>query len=343
MKRRHFIAGTALSTLAACTAGRTLSAPQIPPSGVLKPKRLKVGDTIGLIAPAGRISTEQLQSSIAKVEGLGFKTHVGQYALAERGYLAGTDANRAADVNAMFADDRVDAILCLRGGYGCNRILGLLDYDLIRQNPKALIGYSDITALCLALYEKCRLVSFHGPVGISTWNDFSVDSLKAVLMGTDLPTFSNHSTLNPSPEVVQTYRNGTADGILLGGNLTVLTSLIGSSFLPDFTDKLLFLEEVEESPYKVDRMLMQLKLAGILDKIGGLIWGTCSNCVYKEGEISLSIEEVLADYFTPLQIPVYAGTQIGHISNKFTLPIGIQARMDATNGTISLLESAVSP
>ena len=141
--------------------------------------------------------------------------------------------------------------------------------------------------------------------------------------------------------MVKTYKNGSARGILVGGNLTVLSSMIGSAYLPNFKDKILFLEEVEESPYKVDRMLMQLKLAGILDQIGGLVWGTCSNCVAKEGDISLTMEEVLDDYFSPLSLPVFSGSQIGHISHKFTLPVGALVELDADAGTLKMLESAV--
>ena len=338
MKRRLFLGATATTLITACTTTRALP---VPNTNVLKGKRLQIGDTIGLIAPAGRISVEQLQNSVQKIEALGFKAKIGKNALQERGYLAGTDIQRATDVHEMFADRTVDGILCLRGGYGCNRILPLLDYDLIAQNPKVLIGYSDITSLCLAFWQKCNLITFHGPVGISTWNDFSTFFLKNVVMEANPLLFKNDFPENLNPEVVKTYKNGSARGILVGGNLTVLSSMIGSAYLPNFKDKILFLEEVEESPYKVDRMLMQLKLAGILDQIGGLVWGTCSNCVAKEGDISLTMEEVLDDYFSPLSLPVFSGSQIGHISHKFTLPVGALVELDADAGTLKMLESAV--
>ena len=207
------------------------------------------------------------------------------------------------------------------------------------------MGYSDITSLLLALNAKTGLVTFHGPVGISTWNEYSTNFVKRLLFTAELFSMENPretgDNLTQVKDRVLTINEGKARGRLLGGNLSVLTAMVGSEYLPDFKDNILFLEEVGEDIYRVDRMLTQLKLAGILSQISGFVFGKCSDCGPGKGYGSLTLEEVLDDHIKPLGIPAWYGSMIGHIENKFTIPLGIEAEIDAGIGRISLLEAAV--
>lgn len=313
----------------------------------LKPPRLKAGDTVGLINPAGAtFHPDDVKIAEETFAALGLKMKVGDHLLDRYGYLAGTDKDRAADINTFFRDATVNALVSLRGGWGCNRLLDKLDYKLMAKNPKILMGYSDVTSLLLAMNAKAGLVTFHGPVGISTWNEFSVDYVKRVLFNGEAVVMVNPNdkgdNLTQVKDRILTIRGGTATGRLLGGNLTVLTAMIGSEYLPDFKDSILFIEDVGEDIYRIDRMLTQMKLAGILEKLSGFIFGKCSKCNPGEGYASLTMEEVLADHIKPLGIPAFYGSMIGHIEDKFTVPLGIQAEMDADTGQIKLLEPAVS-
>jgi muramoyltetrapeptide carboxypeptidase len=312
----------------------------------LKPPRLRAGDTVGLINPAGAtFHPEDVVVARESLAALGLNMKTGEHLLDRYGYLAGTDKDRAADINTMFADKDVKAILTLRGGWGCSRLLDLIDYKLIANNPKILMGYSDITSLLLALNAKTGLVTFHGPVGVSSWNQYSTQFVEKLLFNAE--TFSMVNPRDIGDHLTQvndrvlTIRGGKAKGRLLGGNLSVLAAMVGSNYLPDFEGNILFLEEVGEEIYRVDRMLTQLKLAGILGGISGFIFGKCSDCDPGKGYGSLTLEEVLDDHIKPLGIPAWYGSMIGHIENKFTIPLGIEAEIDAHSGTISLLEPAV--
>ena len=316
------------------------------PGSTLKPPRLKAGDTVGLVNPAGAtFHPEDVAVAAETVAALGLKMKTGKHLLDRYGYLAGSDKDRAKDINDMFADQDVTAILTLRGGWGCNRILDLLDYNLIGQNPKILMGYSDITSLLLALNAKTGLVTFHGPVGISTWNEYSTQFVRKLLFNAEAFSMENPRDIGDSlvqvKDRVLTINGGKAKGKLLGGNLSVLTAMVGSEFLPDFKDNILFLEEVGEDIYRVDRMLTQLKLAGILSKLSGFVFGKCSDCGPGKSYGSLTLEEVLDDHIKPLGIPAWYGSMIGHIEKKFTMPLGIEAEIDADKGRITLLEPAV--
>jgi len=317
-----------------------------PSSSPLKPPRLKAGDTVGLINPAGAtFHPDDVAIAEEVLAALGLKMKAGEHLLDRYGYLAGSDEARAADVNSMFADRDVTAILTLRGGWGCNRLLHLLDYKSIARNPKILMGYSDITSLLLALNAKTGLVTFHGPVGTSTWNEYSTNYVRKLLFNAEYFSMENPKETGDNlirvKDRVLTITGGKARGKLLGGNLTVLTAMIGSAYLPDFTGNILFLEEVGEDVYRVDRMLTQMGMAGILDQISGFVFGKCSKCGPGKTYGSLTLEEVLDDHIKPLGIPAWYGSMIGHIENKFTIPLGIKAEVDADNGRISLLEPAV--
>ncbi|WP_243302234.1 S66 peptidase family protein [Geothrix oryzisoli] len=312
----------------------------------VKPRRLKAGATVGLVSPASATwVTEELAIVQETVEALGLKARLGKHVLDRYGYLAGKDADRAADLNEMFADDSVDAILCVRGGWGCNRLLPLLDYKTIAAHPKVLLGYSDITSLLTAIHAKTGLVTFHGPVGASTWNAYSLAYARRVLFDAEAVVMDNPKNkgdnLAVTQDRVQTITPGTASGRLLGGNLTVLTAMLGSDYLPDWQGAILFLEDTNENIYRIDRMMTQLKLAGVLDKIAGCVFGKCTKCSPGEGHGSLTLEEVLNDHLKPLKIPAWYGAMIGHIDNKFTVPVGIRAQIDAGRGTITMLEPAV--
>ncbi len=346
--RRQALAGAAALAFSG-TLPHSLSALRLSSDKprTVKPPRLRPGDTVGLVDPASALwepmNVEIVEESLAAI---GFKAKRGANLLARRGYFAGTDEQRAADVNAMFADPEVRAIHCVRGGWGCARLLPLLDWKTIARNPKILLGFSDITALLLALHAKTGLVTFHGPVGTSQWNPFNVGYMKRVLQEGEAVTFENlrevgEDDLTVVENRVQTLHPGTARGRLLGGNLSVLASLVGSGYLPDWDGCILFLEDVEEAPYRIDRMLTQLRLAGILQQARAVIWGRCSDCGPGEGFGSLTISEVLQDHIKPLGVPAWQGAMIGHIEKQFTLPVGIEVEANATAGTVRMLEPAV--
>jgi muramoyltetrapeptide carboxypeptidase len=312
----------------------------------LRPPRLKRGDLVALINPSGAIYERAPYAvAIESLEALGFRVREAPHLRARRGPFAGTDAQRAADVNAMFADPDVRALIAMTGGSGGNRILPLIDYALIARTPKVLAGFSDLTALINAVHVRTGLVTFHAPMGASEWNEFSVRHLRGVLIDAEPMLLANvqdkSDVLVPKEGRITTLRGGQARGRLVGGNLAVLTSLAGSPYWPDFDGALLFLEDVNEYIYRVDRMLSTLKLAGALDRVAGVVLGGFTNCGPGEGYGALTLDEVFDDYFKPLNVPVYAGAMFGHVKRKFTLPVGLEAEIDADAGTIRLLQPAV--
>ena len=304
---------------------------------VIKPNRLNRGDTIGLISPASEIEAKYIKLVQNFLVESGYRVKLGKHVYDRYGYLAGIDVDRAADINAMFADRTIKAILPIRGGWGLNRILDRLDYNLIRHNPKIVIGYSDITSLLLAIYALTGIITFHGPVGISNWNDFTLNYFENIILQKKAVTLKN-----PSEISVKTITPGRVRGRIFGGNLTVITSTIGSPYLPSFDGAILFVEEVSEDIYKIDRMLTQLKIAGILDRLSGFIFAQCKNCGNPQDEDpSLTLDQILDDIIKPLKIPAWYGAAIGHIPNKFTVPIGLDVEIDATLGQIKMLQPAV--
>ncbi|GAB4041023.1 S66 peptidase family protein [Spirosoma jeollabukense] len=339
--RRTFLRTTSLAPLLGLATNQ-------PAPTLIKPAKLRPGDTIGLFCPAApAYSQETVKITQESLQALGFQTKLGPHIYDRYGYLAGRDADRVSDLHAFFTDQSVKAVMAIHGGWGCARLLPLLDYDLIQRNPKVLIGYSDITALLLAIYAKTGLVTIHGPVGSATFNTYTVDWLKRVLMEGETVTMRNPTdkgdNLTQTQDRITTIRPGLARGRLVGGNLTVLSHLIGSPYLPDWKNTILFLEDTHEDIYRMDRMFTQLKLAGILNQIAGFIFGRCTDCGPGNGSYgSLTLDDVLTEYIIPLDKPAYSGAMIGHISNKFTVPLGIDTEIDATAGTIRLLESAVS-
>jgi len=341
--RRQFTAALG-SLLAAASLPPAASAQSAP--GMLRAPRLKPGDTIAMINPSSAIyEREPYAVATELLQALGFKVREAPHLRARYGHFAGSDRERADDVNAMFADRNVHGILAMTGGSGGNRMLPLLDYELIRHNPKFLGGFSDITALINAVHAKTGLVTFHGPVADSEWNPFSVEHFKRVVVGAEALTLKNpqddDGVLVSKSGRITTIRAGIARGPLVGGNLTVLMAMAGSAYWPSFKGAILLLEDVNEHIYRVDRMLSTLKNAGVFDALAGVVLGAFTNCEPGDGFGTLTLDEVFDDYFKPLNIPVYRGAQFGHIKKKFTLPIGLPVEMDAAAGTMRLLSPAV--
>jgi muramoyltetrapeptide carboxypeptidase len=347
MNRRHFFQSLGVAAVATQISSIRVNAASPP---AIKPKRLRAGDTVALVSPASAtFNSVDLQIAKESLEALGFKVKPGEHMLERHGNLAGADKARAEDLNRAFADTAVAAIHAIRGGWGSARVLPFLDYDVIRRNPKILIGYSDITALHMAINGKTGLTTFHGPIGLGRWDAWSVDYYKRVLMNGEAVTFSPKQGLSDRNSLVQTefrvqtIAPGKARGRLLGGNLTVLTAILGSPYVPEWDNAILFCEDVGEDYYRIDRMMTQLKLAGVLSKIKGFVFGGCSECGPGDGNFgALTLEEIFLDHVKPLGVPAWQGAMIGHAQPQWTLPVGAEVEIDATAGTIRLLESAVS-
>jgi len=354
MHRRRFLKSAAAAALASQVAAPDVAARALTSaagSPVIKPKRLSPGDTVALISPANAtFNTVELDIARESLEALGFKVRQSPHMLERHGYLAGDDKARAADINSAFADRSIACVHAIRGGWGSARLLPDLDFDAIRRNPKILIGYSDITALLLSVHAKTGLITFHGPIGLGRWDPYSLDYYKRVLFNGEQVTYSNKQGISADRNALtqveyrtRTITPGKARGRLLGGNLTVLTTILGSPYLPDWDGAILFCEDVHEDLYRIDRMLTQLKLAGVLGKIKGFVFGGCSECGPGDGNYgALTLEEIFADHIQPLGVPAWSGAMIGHAQPQWTLPEGAQVEIDAAAGTIVLLEPAVT-
>ncbi|MGB6151435.1 MAG: LD-carboxypeptidase [Pricia sp.] len=311
------------------------------------PKRLKKGDTIGLIAPGYSVKPEVLADAKKALRLMGFKPFHTDRILGHHGYFSNTDEERATDLNEMFANPEIDGILCARGGYGCTRILSLIDYEAIKTHPKVFIGFSDVTALLAAIQIETGLIGFHGPVG-STLNDpYSMKRLQDVVIHPkDNLTIENveltDSTLKADPEYERyEITKGISTGKLVGGSLTLINALIGTPHEIDFTNNIVCIEDVEEAPYRIDRMLTQLIEGKTFTKAAGIIFGVCAGCDSSTERDSFTLKEVILDRITPLNIPAVYGMSFGHVENNFTFPIGIQATLDTQKMTLQLLEQAV--
>ena len=310
---------------------------------VLKPKRLHPGDVIGLVAPASRPSAdEKVEKGVQYLERLGYRVKVGRHVYDLHGYLAGRDEDRAGDFNEMIRDKNVKAIFTIRGGYGTPRILRFLDYRTLAQNPKIIAGYSDITGLQLAVFRKIGLVTFSGPmIGVEMWNEidpFTEESFwRQVTSGKKIGILKN-----PEGEPAIILRSGKAQGQLLGGNLSLTVSLMGTPFMPPTRGSILVLEDVDEEPHRIDRMLAQMLNGGILPSLAGLVFGKFIECVPGDpDEPNLTLEQVQYEYTQKIKCPVVAGIQYGHVPKKFTIPFGLQATLDTKHGSLNVIESGV--
>lgn len=350
MERRKFLrnvgTGSLAISLTTLMPARTFFAPPREVN-ILLPSRLKEGDTIGIVSPSSAIfETEPYEIAVETFQAMGLKVKLGQFVDNRYGHLAGTDEERAGELNEMFKDPNIQAIIALRGGSGAARILDKLDYEAIAANPKIFVGYSDITALHMAIYTKTGLVTFHAPLAVSTWNSFNYPIFRKILFDGEAFLFKNPSekgsALTVTRNRIRTIHPGVATGELLGGNLSVLTGIMGSPYFPSqWNEKILYLEDVGEQIYAVDRMMSQLQLGGVLEKISGFVFGKCTDCKPGGGYGSLTLEEVIDHYIKPLKIPAYSGAMIGHIDDNSTIPNGLKARIDANKGTIQMLGPAV--
>lgn len=311
----------------------------------IKPPRLKKGDLIGLVSPASTPSSvDKIERGVRYLETLGYRTLVAPHAMAARGYLAGTDEERAADFNSMIRNPRVKAIFALRGGYGTPRILRALDYRSLKQTPKIIVGYSDLTSLQLAVFRKCALVTFSGPmVAVEMWKDidpYTEEQFWRLISSTKVP-----GTIPfPADHHPTTLRKGTATGRLLGGNLALLIANMGTPYFPSPKGAILFTEDVDEAPHRVDRMFAQLHNARILSSLAGVLLGLFTECVPSDPSTPhLTIDQVLAELPALTNGPILGNVPYGHVPRKLTLPVGIRAKMDATEPRLELLESPVSP
>jgi muramoyltetrapeptide carboxypeptidase len=304
---------------------------------MIKPKGLKLGDTIGIVAPGSPTTEEKVEKAYKKLKEIGFKVKLGKSCYSKHGYLAGRDELRADDLNSMFRSTEVDGIICLRGGYGSIRILDLLDYNLIRTNPKVFVGYSDITALHIAINQISNLVTFHGPMAASDLagdiSRYSLDSLFNSILSEEF----DGKIINPTEELIA-INGGVVEGQIIGGNLSLITSTIGTPYEIDTKGKILFIEEIGEEPYRIDRMLNQLKLSNKLQEAEGIILGNFSNCMPEDPDMSLTLEEVIDDLIRPLNKPTLYNLQAGHCDPNITIPFGVRVRLNADRKEIVVLE-----
>ncbi len=310
---------------------------------VLKPPRLLSGDLIGLVSPASAPSSpEMIHKGVRYLERLGYVVKVGKNAARVHGYLAGTDEQRAADFNDMIRDDNVKAIFAVRGGYGTPRILPLLDYKGLKRHPKIIVGYSDITALQLAIYRKIALVTFSGPMAGVEMSD-GIDPYTEEHFWRVITSKTKVGMLqNPADDPLKVLHGGKGHGRILGGNLATAISLLKTPYAPTLNKSILVFEDVDEAPHRVDRMLAQLSNAEVLGKIAGLIFGKFTGCVPSDASKPfIPIDQVLENAAQRLGCPVVSNLQYGHLPKKLTIPFGLRTRIDTKKTEIEILESAV--
>ncbi len=310
---------------------------------IIKPAKLKTGDVIGIIAPASApADPTKLENGIRYIEKNGFRVELGKNISKIDGYLAGTDQERADDLNLMFKTKNVKAIFCLRGGYGASRILDKINYKLIRSNPKILVGYSEITALQLAILQKSGLVTFAGPMVATDFGN-EITSYTEDFFWRIVSSNKKIGRLKyPDDDKLVSITKGGASGRIIGGNLSVFAALIGTDYFPDLKGRILMIEEVDELPYKVDRLLNQLRLLKVFKQIKGIILGRFVDCIeHDTSKRTLTLGEVMEDYMKDLKIPVLYTFPHGHIKDKVTVPFGINIKMNASKGFVEYLESAV--
>lgn len=300
------------------------------------PKPLNNGARVALIAPSGPVPPGRLEPAVASIRAAGLEPVVYPGCRMKQGYLAGPDSQRAGDINAAFCDDTIDGILCIRGGYGAHRLMKLLDFGAISRKPKRFCGYSDVTALHIELNQRCGMVTWHTPMPATEWynglDDYTAGSLRSALFG-PMPTHLE----NPPGLPLRCLSEGSARGRLTGGNLSLIVSTIGTFYEIDTSGKILFIEEIGEEPYRIDRMLLQLKHAGKLAACAGIILGAFTGCDPAEPDRSLTLDEVFAALL-PKGKPAAAGLQCGHILPTMSLPLGVCVELNAAGKIITIME-----
>jgi muramoyltetrapeptide carboxypeptidase len=341
-RREALAAAASLTGLGALASAGAAPASQRHKAMTL-PASLKPGARIALPAPA---SAGQYAEDLAKcrefVASQGWVPVEMPHAGDQFGYLAGSDRARAEDLNAAFADKTIEGIICIRGGYGAMRILPLLDYRMIAKNPKVLMGFSDITALLIAISQKSKLVTFHGPNALDSRHPFTLESMtRALTMPQPMGRLLQPAPLPTTDYQLTSLHGGKAEGRLVGGNLTLLAHLMGTDWEPNLKDSLFFIEDVGEAPYRIDRMLTQLLISGRLKSCRGIVCGQFTNCDSQDEDSAWKVRDVLRDRLGSLGIPVVTGWAIGHVRTKMTLPVGVRAELDGDAMTLTVLDSAV--
>ncbi len=292
----------------------------------IRPPALRKGDVIGICAPASPpVHREDIAKGIIYLEGLGYRVEPGRNLLKKDGYLAGTDRERASDLNRFFSDRRVRAIVALRGGYGSMRILPMIDYAAVRADPKIFVGYSDLTAVQMALWTQCGLVTFAGPMVAAGM----ARGLRGAAEEMFWRMITSRRPFGPLRTPATAIRKGAASGTLLGGNLSMLSHLAGTPYFPGARNGILFFEDVGERPYRVDRMLQHLRLAGAFRGARGVLLGQFADCVPEEGKPTLGLRRIFDDILGDLDVPVVGGIRHGHIGGSLTLPVGLRVSVEA--------------
>jgi muramoyltetrapeptide carboxypeptidase len=340
MDRRTFAKSSFIISGGLLSAKTELNAANSMENKEIRSVYLKPGDRIGVIAPSSRLKQEQIDTAIQQIEGFGMIPVLSKHIAAHNGYLAGTDEERVEDINEMFADKSIKAIWCGRGGYGSTRILHLLDYKTIKKNPKPFIGYSDISAYHIAIFQKTGLITFHGPIPSGIMKGITLEEFQKLFFE-NKPIFYDFKTMplvgdTSKYDVLETLRPGVANGKLIGGNLTVVSSMVGMPHAPNFKNSIAFFEDIDEQPYRIDRMLTQLIYGSNLKEAKGILLGQFTSCEAKDPSTSFTLLEALKDRLLPLGIPILAGTPFGHVPNNLTIPVGVEAILDATNQTLKI-------
>ena len=311
---------------------------------IVKPKKLESNDLIGVISPASLpADLSRIEKGVQYLEKMGYRTAVGKNVGQSRGYLAGTDEQRLEDLHEMFENKEVKAIFCVRGGYGTGRLLDKINYRLIKKNPKIFVGYSDITSLQMAFLKKAGLVTFAGPmVAVDFWEEKVNPFAEEIFWNTLTKKRKIGKLNNPNGEKFFVFNKGRGEGRILGGNLATLNALLNTPYLPSFKDTILLIEEIGEPPYKIDRMLNQLRLSNVFNQVQGVILGRFVDCYESDDEkATLSLNEVIIDYFDNLDIPIIYNVKHGHIPENITIPYGVNCKLNASRGFIEITESAV--
>jgi muramoyltetrapeptide carboxypeptidase len=350
MNRRNFMRASGATALALPLAPGLALATQTSANKLIKPKALRAGDLVGVVAPGTAVpDPERLALVEPTLRFFGLRAKLGRYVARGSGHVTRTVSERVDDLHAMFRDPEVKAVFCIRGGYGSMQLLDKLDYDLIRRNPKVFIGYSDITALHLAINRHAALVTFHGPIVLSSFTDYTQRNFRQALFDArpagKLTNPQESNQLRPE-HPLRTIRAGTATGQLVGGNLSLVTALMGTPYEIETRGRILFIEDVGEEPYRIDRMLTQLRLAGKLDQAAGIVFGECSECAPNDYKPSFAwdatLGEVLDNILGATRVPVLSGLTIGHTADQLTLPLGVNATLNADEKTLELKEAGVA-
>lgn len=349
MRRRNFLAGVGASCALPILNPAIFGQSQANAAKLIRPKALRTGDTVGLITPATEVpDPDRLALAERTINYFKLRMKRGKSVGRRFGTYRESVAARLDDLHAMFRDPEVKAIFCIRGGYASAHLLDSIDYDLIRRNPKIFIGYSDITAMHLAINKNSRLITFHGPIVLARFTDYTQQHFRKALFETaPIGRVTNPPEANDlrPAHTLRTIRPGTATGPLIGGNLSLISTTLGTPYEIDTRGRILFLEDVEEQAYSVDRMLTQLRLAGKLEQAAGVIWGECQDCgpraFQPSAVLPFSLGEVVDNILGALKVPVLSGLTIGHTNDQLTLPLGVMATLDAGSGTLEITEAGV--